>query len=506
MGKTTIAFNLAVAIGQLGPADRPHRRQPPVRRPAGAAEGPDRRPVDPRPADRPDRRVGPRRRPLARPVGHRHPAGAAAHRDGRDGHARGTSRRSCRCCAGSTASSSSTCRAVLNDMNLAFLDTSDTIVEIVTYDSTTIHNTVADGRHVPGDRLPGAQGPLPASTAPTRRAASTPRRSSGRSAACRSTGSSPTGAWSSRPTTRACPFVLANPAAAGQPGRRARWPASCSAPAGVAAVAGARAEAPMSDPRPIGVFDSGVGGLTVLREIVRRIARTNRRSTSATTPARRTASAPDDEVVAFSTQCLDAARRARRQGASSSPATPPRPSRSTRPAAPLRPAGPGRHPAGRVGGGARDPRPAGRGHRDAGHDPLARLLRRDQGREPRGRGLRARDAGARARWSRPASCAGRWPRRPSRCAGAAARRARRGRRVDLPAAARRDDRHAAAGLHPLPAAAPAHRRGRRATGVAIVDSATATASALAELLEVNGIEAPGRATAAATRATARRAS
>jgi len=31
----------------------------------------------------------------------------------------------------------------LNDMNLAFLDASDTIVEIVTYDSTTIHNTVA---------------------------------------------------------------------------------------------------------------------------------------------------------------------------------------------------------------------------------------------------------------------------------------------------------------------------------------------------------------------------
>jgi pilus assembly protein CpaE len=31
----------------------------------------------------------------------------------------------------------------LNDVNLAFLDTSDTIIEIVTYDSTTIHNTVA---------------------------------------------------------------------------------------------------------------------------------------------------------------------------------------------------------------------------------------------------------------------------------------------------------------------------------------------------------------------------
>jgi glutamate racemase len=60
----------------------------------------------------------------------------------------------------------------------------------------------------------------------------------------------------------------------------------------------------MSDPRPIGVFDSGVGGLTVLREIVRR------------TPAESTiylgdnARAPygvrsDEEVVAFSTQSLD---------------------------------------------------------------------------------------------------------------------------------------------------------------------------------------------------------
>lgn len=31
----------------------------------------------------------------------------------------------------------------INDINLAFLDSSDTIVEIVTYDSTTIHNTIA---------------------------------------------------------------------------------------------------------------------------------------------------------------------------------------------------------------------------------------------------------------------------------------------------------------------------------------------------------------------------
>ena len=61
----------------------------------------------------------------------------------------------------------------------------------------------------------------------------------------------------------------------------------------------------MADPRAIGVFDSGVGGLTVLREVVRRL------------PAESTlylgdnASAPygvrpDDQVLAFSTQSLDA--------------------------------------------------------------------------------------------------------------------------------------------------------------------------------------------------------
>ncbi len=61
----------------------------------------------------------------------------------------------------------------------------------------------------------------------------------------------------------------------------------------------------MSDPRPVGVFDSGVGGLTVLREILRR------------TPAESTiylgdnARAPygtrsDDEVRTFSTEAIDA--------------------------------------------------------------------------------------------------------------------------------------------------------------------------------------------------------
>ncbi len=60
----------------------------------------------------------------------------------------------------------------------------------------------------------------------------------------------------------------------------------------------------MTDPRPIGVFDSGVGGLTVLREILRR------------TPAESTiyfgdnarapyGTRPDDEVREFSTESID---------------------------------------------------------------------------------------------------------------------------------------------------------------------------------------------------------
>jgi glutamate racemase len=61
----------------------------------------------------------------------------------------------------------------------------------------------------------------------------------------------------------------------------------------------------MSDKRPIGVFDSGVGGLTVLREIVRR---TPSESTiylgdNARAPY---GVRPDDEVLAFSSQSLDA--------------------------------------------------------------------------------------------------------------------------------------------------------------------------------------------------------
>jgi glutamate racemase len=61
----------------------------------------------------------------------------------------------------------------------------------------------------------------------------------------------------------------------------------------------------VSDPRPIGVFDSGVGGLTVLREIVRRLP------SEATIYLGDNARAPygvrpDEEVRAFATQTLDA--------------------------------------------------------------------------------------------------------------------------------------------------------------------------------------------------------
>lgn len=61
----------------------------------------------------------------------------------------------------------------------------------------------------------------------------------------------------------------------------------------------------MSDPRPIGVFDSGVGGLTVLREIMRR---TPFESTIYLGDNARAPYGPreDDEVLRFSTEALDA--------------------------------------------------------------------------------------------------------------------------------------------------------------------------------------------------------
>ena len=61
----------------------------------------------------------------------------------------------------------------------------------------------------------------------------------------------------------------------------------------------------MPDPRPIGVFDSGVGGLTVLREIVRRLPgeSTIYLGDNARTPY---GTRPDDEVLAFSGESVEA--------------------------------------------------------------------------------------------------------------------------------------------------------------------------------------------------------
>jgi glutamate racemase len=60
----------------------------------------------------------------------------------------------------------------------------------------------------------------------------------------------------------------------------------------------------VADPRPIGVFDSGVGGLTVLREILRRSPdeSTLYVGDNARAPY---GVRPDEEVVAFSRQALD---------------------------------------------------------------------------------------------------------------------------------------------------------------------------------------------------------
>ncbi|HWP63045.1 MAG TPA: glutamate racemase [Candidatus Binatia bacterium] len=60
----------------------------------------------------------------------------------------------------------------------------------------------------------------------------------------------------------------------------------------------------MADPRPIGVFDSGVGGLTVLREIHRRLPHesTIYLGDNARAPY---GVRPDDEVRRFSTEALD---------------------------------------------------------------------------------------------------------------------------------------------------------------------------------------------------------
>ena len=246
----------------------------------------------------------------------------------------------------------------------------------------------------------------------------------------------------------------------------------------------------MPDPRPIGVFDSGVGGLTVLREILRR------------SPAESTiylgdnARAPygvrsDDEVLAFSSQSLDAlaerdvkaivvacntstavgigALRRRydlpilgviRPGASAAALA----TRNRRVGVIATPATIRSHA---YFTAIKDENPAVEVYEHA-TPALVPLVEAGRLSGHRGRGGGGR--GARA----------------------AARRARRRRRVHLPAAARRaiDTLLLGCTHYPLLRAVIAGQVGER---IAIVDSATATASALAELLSVNGLEAPGSA-------------
>ena len=444
------------------PADRPHRRQPPVRRPAGAAQGPGRRAVDPRPADRPDRRV----RPAATSSGatRRGSTSCSRRRASRWPRCspRATSRRCCRCCAASTASIVIDMSSELNDINLAFLDASDTIVEIVTYDSTTIHNTVAIADTFRAIGYPASK---------VRYLVNRADSSGGIDPADleRALGRVPEhsvvsdGRLVVQSNNEGVPFVLANPDAevsqdvdraspteilGVRPARGRRRRAARQADVRSAAdrglrLRGRRADRPARDPPPVARRIDDLPR----RQRARAVRRPLRRR--GPSPSRRNASTRSSSATS---------RR------SWSPATPRRRSRS-RAAAPLRPADPRRHPAGRVGGGPRDAQPAGRGHRHAGDDPLARLLRRDQGREPGGRGLRARDAGARAAGRGGRAPRARWPRRPSREALAPLLGERDADgEFDLPAAARRRDRHAAARLHPLPAAAADHRGGRRTAG------------------------------------------
>ncbi len=92
--------------------------------------------------------------------------------------------------------------AVINDVNLAFLDASDTILEVVTYDSTTIHSTMvmADAFRMIG--YPPTKVHYLVNRADSQ-GGSTPRSSIRRSAASRSTASALVGRSSCAPTTRA---------------------------------------------------------------------------------------------------------------------------------------------------------------------------------------------------------------------------------------------------------------------------------------------------------------
>ena len=193
--------------------------------------------------------------------------------------------------------------AALSEQSLAFLDHADIILEIVTFDSTTLRNTLAiaetfraigykpekiqyllnradsAGRHDHRGHPPDAR-PAARLHRRVRRDAGRPEQQRGRSVRAR------------EPECRDQPRHRPHR----QPCSRAR-----TSPSGRSQVTYRL----MADARPIGVFDSGVGGLTVLREILRRLPG------ESTVYLGDNARAPygtrsDDEVRSFSRQSLDA--------------------------------------------------------------------------------------------------------------------------------------------------------------------------------------------------------
>jgi hypothetical protein len=79
---------------------------------------------------------------VARSGRDRHPAGPAARRDGRDGH-RPRRREDDLAPAPLYEAIVIDTPTTLSEVTLAFLDACDVVLSIVTYDSTTIHNTIA---------------------------------------------------------------------------------------------------------------------------------------------------------------------------------------------------------------------------------------------------------------------------------------------------------------------------------------------------------------------------
>ena len=165
----------------------------------------------------------------------------------------------------------------------------------------------------------------------------------------------------------------------------------------------------MSDARAIGFFDSGVGGLTVLREVMRRLPH---ESTIYLGDNARAPYGPrsDDEVNRFSAQCLDelASRDVKAIvvacNTSSAIALP-------QPAPALQPAAARRGPARRDRGRARDAQPARR--RDRARRRRSARMRISRRSRKRIRSSRCSSTRRRSwcPWSRPASSKGRSSRR-----------------------------------------------------------------------------------------------